>query len=105
MEHMGEHSVEFIALDRWKQRWPLKYYTRPNGDRRIPVITTGWRKFVEANGVIVGDKLIFSRHQDAGEMPYYMIQVKRRTKTIKGKTVDVDVIKTVQGEPVNYLKN
>ncbi|KAK0599049.1 hypothetical protein LWI29_001869 [Acer saccharum] len=102
---MGEHSVELTAVDIWKQPWQLKYYIRPTGDRRIPVITTGWRKFVEANGVLAGDKLIFSRRQDAGEMPYYMIQVKRRTKTIEGKTVDADVIKTVQGEPVNYLQN
>ncbi|TXG65123.1 hypothetical protein EZV62_006398 [Acer yangbiense] len=99
VEHMeplmmnGEHSVDLKAVDRWKQQWSVRYYTRPNNVRKT-AFTSGWRKLVEANGVLPGDELIFSRRQDAGEMQYYMIQVKRRTNTREGETV--------QGEPVIY---
>ncbi|KAK0601689.1 hypothetical protein LWI29_026475 [Acer saccharum] len=98
----GENSVELKASDRWGQKWSLKYYSRPDNSRK-PVFTVGWNRLVTANSVLPGDKLIFSgHHQDAGEMQY-RIQVIRRTRTSEGKTVEVEVIKTVHGGPVIFF--
>ncbi|TXG65109.1 hypothetical protein EZV62_006384 [Acer yangbiense] len=109
MKHMGEHSVDLIVFDMWGQQWPLKYYTRPTGDRRIPVLRAGWLKYVKDKGVRPGDEFIFSGHQVAGadgvpEMRY-MIQVKRQIMTLEGELVSVEVVKnltpmTFRGEPM-----
>ncbi|KAK0601842.1 hypothetical protein LWI29_027989 [Acer saccharum] len=111
MEHMGEHVVDLTASDRWGQQWQLRYYTQPNGNRRIPVLTAGWCQYVRDRGVLPGDEFIFSGHQVAGvdgvlEMRY-MIQVKRQIMTLEGELVTVEVVKsptpmTFRNEPVIY---
>ncbi|TXG65120.1 hypothetical protein EZV62_006395 [Acer yangbiense] len=100
----GENSVELTAFDIWGKPWQLKYYTRPTG-KPCPVLTAGWREYVKEKGVLAGDEFIFSRHQDAGELPYYVIQVKRETVTREEELVAVEVVKsltpmTFQGEPM-----
>ncbi|TXG65180.1 hypothetical protein EZV62_006455 [Acer yangbiense] len=77
----GQHSIQLMAADIRGKEWELHYYTRPRG-RKCLVFTTGWRQFVEAKRVQVGDELVFSGHQvaaaDHGEPEMqYMIQVKR----------------------------
>ncbi|KAK3200449.1 hypothetical protein Dsin_023864 [Dipteronia sinensis] len=77
----GKHFLDLKAADIWGQEWPLRYYTRPKGNREGPVFTTGWRKFVEAKRLQVGDEFIFYGNQvrvDDGEVKMvYMIEVKR----------------------------
>ncbi|KAK0602927.1 hypothetical protein LWI29_038299 [Acer saccharum] len=85
-----------MAADIRGKEWELHYYTRPRG-RKCPVFTTGWRQFVEAKRLQVGDELIFSGHQvaaaDHGEPEMqYMIQVKRPGPvTFNGEPVTLDV--------------
>ncbi|KAI9185446.1 hypothetical protein LWI28_007283 [Acer negundo] len=86
----GRNSVRLTAVDIMGKQWPLIYYTRPNGN---PCPVLRWCQLLNDRPVLRGDKLIFSRQQDAGEMRY-MIQVKRRTKTREGETVDVEVVKS-----------
>ncbi|KAK4840867.1 hypothetical protein QYF36_020091 [Acer negundo] len=67
-------------MDTTEQVWTLRYYTRPSGNRKYPVFTVGWLKFVRVKCLRVGDELTFYGHQvrDAdGELQMqYEIQVK-----------------------------
>ena len=91
----GQHSKKVTAADIWGKEWELHYYTRPRG-RKCPVFTTGWRQFVEAKQLRVGDELIFSGHQVIaadGELEIqYKIEVKRASAiTFQGQPVVLDV--------------
>ncbi|KAK0599121.1 hypothetical protein LWI29_002590 [Acer saccharum] len=85
-----------MAADIWEKEWELNYYTRPRG-RKCPVFTIGWRQFVEAKRLQVGDELVFSGHQVAAvdhEEPemWYKIHVERPSPvTFDGEPVPLDV--------------
>ncbi|TXG65227.1 hypothetical protein EZV62_006502 [Acer yangbiense] len=92
----GRHFLDLTAADIWGQQWPLRYYTRPNGNRICPVFTTGWHQYVEAKGVRVGDQLIFSGHQVAGadgelEMRYMIRVTRPGPVTFNREPVPLDV--------------
>ncbi|KAK3200426.1 hypothetical protein Dsin_023841 [Dipteronia sinensis] len=94
---LTKHFVDLQVVDSTKQAWTLRYYTRPNGNRAIPVFTAGWLQFVRAKGVRVGDKLILSGHQvrddSNGEVQMvFGIQVTRSSNvTYQGEPVYLDV--------------
>ncbi|KAI9185372.1 hypothetical protein LWI28_006597 [Acer negundo] len=120
VEHMnpmmnGSHFLDLIVVDARSQEWKLRYYTRPNGNKKSPVFTIGWREFVRAKGLQVEDELTFSGYQvraDDGQLKMkFMIDVKRQTMTFNGGepiTVDVErfepvnvtAIMTFQGQPI-----
>ncbi|KAK3200458.1 hypothetical protein Dsin_023873 [Dipteronia sinensis] len=126
VEHMkpimnDSHFLDLKVVDARGQEWELHYYTRPNGKKKGPVFTTGWREFAGDKGLQVGDDITFSGHQvraDDGQLKMkFMIEVKRRTMTFNGAepvTVDVErfelvpvnatAIMTFQGQPIigNY---
>ncbi|KAK3200505.1 hypothetical protein Dsin_023920 [Dipteronia sinensis] len=64
VEHMfpmmnGSHLLNLKVVDSRSQKWKLRYYTRPNGRKRGPVFTAGWRRFTKAKRLQVGDELTF----------------------------------------------
>ncbi|KAI9186792.1 hypothetical protein LWI28_020920 [Acer negundo] len=80
----------------WCLPWPLRYYTRPNGNRICLVFTTGWNQYVEAKGVRVGDQLTFSGHQVSGadgklEMRYKIRVTRPGPVIFTGEPVHLDV--------------
>ncbi|KAI9161475.1 hypothetical protein LWI28_017803 [Acer negundo] len=89
----GKHFLDLEAADIWRQKWPLRYYTRPisgNGH----VFTIGWRQFVEAKRLQVGDELTFygnhDQDRDANGEPemLYMIEVKMASSiTFQGNPI------------------
>ncbi|KAK0601151.1 hypothetical protein LWI29_021667 [Acer saccharum] len=84
------------AIPRAGRKWKLRYYTRPNGRRRSPVFTAGWRRFVKAKRLRVGDKFTFYGNQvraaDGQLKMRYMIEVKRPSMlTFNGEPVTLDV--------------
>ena len=100
-EHMipfmrGKHFVDLTAVDSRNQLWPLRYYTRPNGNRKVPVFTTGWSIFADKKFLQAGDELIFSSHQvraaDGELKVLFMIQVTR-----------LGPVSTFQGQPIIRL--
>ncbi|TXG65126.1 hypothetical protein EZV62_006401 [Acer yangbiense] len=106
-----EKIMELEAIDRWNQRWPLKYcsYALQNGKFKNPVLSgAGWRKIVNENGVRHGDELIFSGDQVEGaDGVQYMIQVIRQIVPLYGEPDTVEVVKlksqtrmTFQGQPM-----
>ncbi|KAI9187006.1 hypothetical protein LWI28_023293 [Acer negundo] len=97
----GQHFVDLMVADIRGHKWPLRYYTRPNGNKKGPVFTNGWREFAREKNVQVGDELTFYGHQvrdDDGELKMkYMIEVKRIiSMTFKGQpniiTLDVEYL-------------
>ncbi|KAI9185380.1 hypothetical protein LWI28_006637 [Acer negundo] len=100
LEHMipimnGQHSMVLKVVDSRSQKWKLLYYTRPTGKKKGPVFTTGWRRFVEAKHLQVGDELTFYGHQvtaaDGKLKTEYMIEVKRQSMTFNGEPLTSDV--------------
>ncbi|KAK0599397.1 hypothetical protein LWI29_004892 [Acer saccharum] len=84
------------VMDSRGRKWKLRYYTRPNGRRRSPVFTAGWRRFVKAKRLRVGDKFTFYKDQvraaDGQLKMRYMIEVKRPSMlTFNGEPVTLDV--------------
>ncbi|KAI9187196.1 hypothetical protein LWI28_025369 [Acer negundo] len=92
----GIHFVDLQVMDTTEQVWTLRYYTRPSGNRKYPVFTVGWLKFVRVKCLRVGDELTFYGHQvrDAdGELQMqYEIQVTRTSNvTYQGEPISLDV--------------
>ncbi|KAK4843398.1 hypothetical protein QYF36_025704 [Acer negundo] len=92
----GRHFLDLTVEDIWGQQWPLRYYTRPNGNRICPVFTIGWYLYVKAKGVQVGDQLIFSGRQVVGadgelEMRYKIRVTRPGPVTFNGEPVPLDV--------------
>ncbi|TXG65136.1 hypothetical protein EZV62_006411 [Acer yangbiense] len=100
VEHMipimnGQHSMDLKVVDSRSQKWKLRYYTRPYGKKIGPVFTAGWRRFVEAKCLRVGDELTFYGHQvratDGQLKMKYTVEVKRPSMTFNGEPVTSDV--------------
>ncbi|KAK0599974.1 hypothetical protein LWI29_011115 [Acer saccharum] len=92
----GNHFLNLKVVDSRSQKWKLRYYTRPNGRRRSPVFTAGWRQFVRAKRLRVGDEFAFYglqvRAANGQLRMKYMIEVKRRSMlTFNKEPVTLDV--------------
>ncbi|KAK0601344.1 hypothetical protein LWI29_023323 [Acer saccharum] len=93
----GELRMQYgiQVVDSRSQKWKLRYYTRPYGKKIGPVFTAGWRRFVEAKRLRVGDALTFYGHQvraiDGQLKMKYTVEVKRPSMTFNGEPVTSDV--------------
>ncbi|KAK0602773.1 hypothetical protein LWI29_036808 [Acer saccharum] len=92
----GSHFLNLKVVDSRSQKWKLRYYTRPNGKKRGPVFTAGWRQFIKAKRLRVGDEFTFYGDQvraaDGQLKMRYMIEVKSRSMlTYNGEPVALDV--------------
>ncbi|KAJ6294876.1 hypothetical protein OIU76_022873 [Salix suchowensis] len=58
----GGHAVDFQAVDGSTGRvWPFRCSVRKKGRHPKPVISRGWRAFVDSKGLKVGDKVRFHK--------------------------------------------
>ncbi|KAK3223538.1 hypothetical protein Dsin_010563 [Dipteronia sinensis] len=114
VEHMipmmnGQNSMDLKVVDSRSQEWELRYYTRPNGKKKSPVFTKGWREFVQDKRLRVGDEFTFYGHQvragDGQLKMEYMFEVKRPSSmTFDGVPLTSDVEYLANGaEPVTVV--
>ncbi|KAK1583923.1 hypothetical protein Q3G72_028222 [Acer saccharum] len=88
----GGNKVDLSPMDSDGNQWPFRCYTRLNGHPK-PAFTTGWRRFVQAKGLQIGDEVTFSKLEDedeAGGATQYRIHATRAI-TLWGKQIVVDL--------------
>ncbi|XWS62427.1 hypothetical protein CRYUN_Cryun06bG0009800 [Craigia yunnanensis] len=74
----GGHAVE-LQVRYETMEWPLVCTIRKKGYKK-PVLSKGWRKFVLANNLNVGDELTLHKEEDESGLLHYRVEVKRATR-------------------------
>ncbi|KAG5229580.1 AP2/ERF and B3 domain-containing protein [Salix suchowensis] len=83
----GGHAVDFQAVDGSGRVWPFRCSVRKKGHPK-PVISRGWRAFVDSKGLKVGDKVRFYKKNEAGANNHaYEVRAEKEIK-IFGPTDD-----------------
>ncbi|KAB5524119.1 hypothetical protein DKX38_021868 [Salix brachista] len=77
----GGHAVDFQAVDGSGRVWPFRCSVRKKGHPK-PVISRGWRAFVDSKGLKVGDKVQFyKKKNEAGAKKHaYEIRAEKEIK-------------------------
>ncbi|KAJ6677335.1 hypothetical protein OIU85_010496 [Salix viminalis] len=78
----GGHAVDFEAVDGSGRVWPFRCSVRKNGRHPKPVISRGWRAFVDSKGLKVGDKVGFYKKENEAGANNHAYEV-RAEKEIK----------------------
>ncbi|KAJ6340621.1 hypothetical protein OIU77_008394 [Salix suchowensis] len=92
----GGHAVDFEAVDGSTGLvWPFRYSVRKKGRHPKPVISRGWRAFVNSKGLKVGDKVrLYKRINEAGANNHaYEIRTEKEIK----------IFGAVFGYPLNFF--
>ncbi|KAJ6294875.1 hypothetical protein OIU76_022872 [Salix suchowensis] len=79
----GGHAVDFEAVDGSTGRvWPFRCSVRKKGRHPKPVISRGWRAFVNSKGLQVGDKVrLYKKINEAGANNHaYEIRAEKEIK-------------------------
>ncbi|XWS62429.1 hypothetical protein CRYUN_Cryun06bG0010000 [Craigia yunnanensis] len=74
----GGHAVE-LQVRYETMEWSLVCTIRKKGYKK-PVLSKGWRKFVLANNLNVGDELTLHKEEDESGLLHYRVEVKRATR-------------------------
>ncbi|KAG5229578.1 AP2/ERF and B3 domain-containing protein [Salix suchowensis] len=87
----GGHAVDFEAVDGSTGRvWPFRCSVRKKGRHPKPVISRGWRAFVNSKGLQVGDKVrLYKKINEAGANNHaYEIRAEKEIKIFGAPTDD-----------------
>ncbi|KAJ6294877.1 hypothetical protein OIU76_022874 [Salix suchowensis] len=89
----GGHAVDFQAVDGSGRVWPFRCSVRKKGHPK-PVISRGWRAFVDSKGLKVGDKVRFYKKNEAGANNHaYEVRAEKEIK----------IFGVVLGYPLNFF--
>lgn len=80
----GQDSQDLVVEDENGERWAFRLFIR-QGPFGKPIISAGWRRFVESKQAKVGDQVVFSKERVAaiGSVSSYKIRVVKKVKLFK----------------------
>ncbi|GKV22680.1 hypothetical protein SLEP1_g32528 [Rubroshorea leprosula] len=89
----GEFKVDFKAIDIEEKPWRFRLSKRENDVHPKPVLSAGWRAYVQKKRLRKGDKLLLHVERKEKEKRY-RIRALRKAFTLWGSDIWVDVEKS-----------